>query len=111
MKNLILFMIVSSISMLYGQETGGYVTQKPTKTSILERKLPEKSNDSIAKKNLNDVLKQNTSSTSIFGTANQYNSEVQTNVKRLQNSVNTFNNNTFSRMMPEGQGIQLNKRK
>lgn len=111
MKNLILFTIISSISMLYGQETEGFITQKTTRTSIMERKFPKKSNDSIAKNNLNAILKQNIGSTSIFGTANQFNSEVQTNVNRLQNSENTFNNNTFNRMMPQGQGIQLNKRK
>ncbi len=111
MKILILLITLSSSSLLFGQQTEGLKTEKTTKTSILERKLPEKSNDSIAKNNLNDILKQKNTSNSIFGTANQYNSEVQMNVNKLQNNVNTFNNNTFNRMMPQGQGIQFNKRK
>ncbi|WP_228404631.1 hypothetical protein [Chryseobacterium wanjuense] len=111
MKSLILLLMLSVTSLLFGQQMEGLKTEKTTKTSIMERKLPEKSNDSIAKNNLNDILKQQNTSTSIFGTANQYNSEVQMNVNKLQNNVNTFNNNTFNRMMPQGQGIQFNKRK
>jgi len=76
----------------------------------MERKLPEKSNDSIAKNNLNDILKQKNAGSSILGTTNQYNSEVQMNVNKLNNNVNTFNNNTFNRL-PQAQGIQFNKRK
>lgn len=102
--------MLSGIS-LFGQQTEGLKTQKTTPTSILERKIPEKSNDSLAKSNFNSILKQKDNSNSIFGTANQYNSEVQMNVNRLQNNVNTFNNNTFNRMLPQGQGIQFNKRK
>lgn len=100
-----------SATSLFGQQTEGLKTQKTTRTSILERKIPEKSNDSLAKSNFNSILKQKDNSNSIFGTANQYNSEVQTNVNRLQNNVNTFNNNTFNRMPIQGQGIQFNKRK
>ncbi|WP_449401119.1 hypothetical protein [Chryseobacterium wanjuense] len=112
MKNLILLLMLSATSsLLFGQQIEGLKTEKTTKTSIMERKLPEKSNDSIAKNNLNEILKQKNISNSIFGTANQYNSEVQMNVNKLQNNVNTFNNNTFNRMMPQGQGIQFNKRK
>ncbi|WP_346984332.1 hypothetical protein [Chryseobacterium sp. POE27] len=110
MKILILFMMLSTTS-LFGQQTEGLKTQKTTRTSILERKIPEKSTDSLAKSNFNSILKQKDNSNSIFGTANQYNSEVQMNVNRLQNNVNTFNNNTFNRMLPQGQGIQFNKRK
>ena len=110
MKFLILFIMLSSAS-LFGQQTEGLKTQKTTRTSILERKIPEKSTDSLAKSNFNSILKQKDNSNSIFGTANQYNSEVQMNVNRLQNNVNTFNNNTFNRMLPQGQGIQFNKRK
>ncbi|MDQ0593069.1 hypothetical protein QFZ37_001438 [Chryseobacterium ginsenosidimutans] len=111
MKNLILLITLSAASLLFGQQTEGLKTEKTTKTSIMERKLPEKSNDSIAKNNLNDILKQKNTGSSILGTTNQYNSEVQMNVNRLNNNVNTFNNNTFNRMMPQGQGIQFNKRK
>ncbi|ALR31046.1 hypothetical protein [Chryseobacterium geocarposphaerae] len=103
--------MLSATSFLFGQQTEGLKTEKTTKASIMERKLPEKSNDSIAKNNLNDILKQKNTGSSILGTTNQYNSEVQMNVNKLNNNVNTFNNNTFNRMMPQGQGIQFNKRK
>lgn len=111
MKSLILLIMLSATSFLFGQQTEGLKTEKTTRTSIMERKLPVKSNDSIAKNNLNDILKQKNTGSSILGTTNQYNSEVQMNVNRLNNNVNTFNNNTFNRMMPQGQGIQFNKRK
>ncbi|MGG5208536.1 hypothetical protein ACQWU4_06275 [Chryseobacterium sp. MIQD13] len=111
MKSLILLIMLSASSLLFGQQTEGLKTEKITKTSIMERKHPEKSNDSIAKNYLNDVLKRSNTGSSIFGTANQYNSEIQMNVNRLNNNMNAFNNNTFNRMMPQGQGIQFNKRK
>ncbi|GAA5086304.1 hypothetical protein GCM10023210_07990 [Chryseobacterium ginsengisoli] len=103
--------MLSATSFLFGQQTEGLKTEKTTRISIMERKLPVKSNDSIAKNNLNDILKQKNTGSSILGTTNQYNSEVQMNVNRLNNNVNTFNNNTFNRIMPQGQGIQFNKRK
>jgi hypothetical protein len=102
--------MLSSTSFLFGQQTEGLKTEKTTRTSIMERKLPEKFNDSIAKNNLNDILKQKNAGSSILGTTNQYNSEVQMNVNKLNNNVNTFNNNTFNRL-PQAQGIQFNKRK
>ncbi|WP_345200463.1 hypothetical protein [Chryseobacterium ginsengisoli] len=111
MKSLILLIMLSATSFLFGQQTEGLKTEKTTRISIMERKLPVKSNDSIAKNNLNDILKQKNTGSSILGTTNQYNSEVQMNVNRLNNNVNTFNNNTFNRIMPQGQGIQFNKRK
>ena len=111
MKSLILLITLSATSFLFGQQTEGLKTEKTTRTSIMERKLPTKSNDSIAKNNLNDILKQqNMGGNSILGTTNQYNSEVQMNVNRLNNNVNAFNNNMFNRM-PQAQGIQFNKRK
>lgn len=110
MKNLILLITLSGVSSLFGQQTEGLKIEKASKMSM-ERRIPVKSNDSLAKNNLNDILKQNTTTNSIFGTANPYHSEVQTNVNRLQNNVNTFNNNTFNKMIPQGEGIQLNKRK
>lgn len=113
MKILILLITLSATSFLFGQQTEGLKTEKTTKTSIMERKLPTKSNDSIAKNNLNDILKQqNMKGSSILGTTNQYNSEVQMNVNRLNNNMNTFNsNNVFNRNQFQGQGIQFNKRK
>ena len=111
MKSLILLITLSVTSFLFGQQTEGLKTEKTTRTSIMERKLPPKSNDSIAKNNLNNILKQQNTGSSILGTTYQYNSEVQMNVNRLNNNVNTFNNNTFNKMMPQGQGIQFNKRK
>jgi len=110
MKSLILFIVLSSAS-LFGQQTEGLKTKKAARVSIMERKPPVKSNDSIAKNNLNSVLTRKNNTNSIFGSADQYNSEIQTNVNRLNNNINTFNNNTFDRMMPQGQGIQLKKRK
>ncbi|MEC3877587.1 hypothetical protein [Chryseobacterium salviniae] len=109
MKILIFFMMLSATTV-FGQQTEGLKTQKTTKASIMERKLPEKSKDSLAKSNFKSILKKDNSN-SVFGTANPYNSEIQMNVNRLQNNVNTFNNNTFNRMMPQGEGIQFNKRK
>lgn len=109
MKILIFFLTLSATSV-FGQQTEGLKTQKTTKASIMERKLPEKSQDSLAKSNFKSILKKDNSN-SVFGTANPYNSEVQMNVNRLQNNVNTFNNNTFNRIMPQGEGIQFNKRK
>ncbi|WP_051289255.1 hypothetical protein [Chryseobacterium daeguense] len=111
MKSLILVIAFSAASSLSAQQSEGIKTEKTTSTSIMERKIPVKSNGSIAKSNLNDILKQKNSGSSILGTANPYSSEVQTNVNRLQNNVNTFNNNTFNRMMPQGQGIEIKKRK
>jgi hypothetical protein len=110
MKNLILLMMLPASYLLSGQQAEGLKTEKTTRTSIIERKLPEKSSDSIAKNNLNDLLKQKNDGSSVFGTANQYHSDVQMNVNRLQNNVNTFNNNSF-RMLPQGQGIEIKKRK
>ncbi len=109
MKILVFFLTLSATSV-FGQQTEGLKTQKTTKASIMERKLPEKSQDSLAKSNFKSILKKDNSN-SVFGTANPYNSEVQMNVNRLQNNVNTFNNNTFNRIMPQGEGIQFNKRK
>lgn len=105
-----LFML-SATSFLSAQQTEGLKTEKTANVSILEKKIPEKSGDSIARKNLNNILKKNTAGSPVFGTANPYNSEVQTNVNRLNSNVNTFNNNVFNRMQSQGQGIQLNKRK
>jgi hypothetical protein len=110
MKNLILLMMLPASYLVSGQQAEGLKTEKTTRTSIIERKLPEKSSDSIAKNNLNDLLKQKNNSSSVFGTAYQYHSDVQMNVNRLQNNVNTFNNNLF-RMLPQGQGIEIKKRK
>jgi hypothetical protein len=110
MKNLILLMMLPASYLLSGQQAEGLKTEKTTRASIIERKLPEKSSDSIAKNNLNDLLKQKNNGSSVFGTANQYHSDVQMNVNRLQNNVNTFNNNSF-RMLPQGQGIEIKKRK
>ncbi|MFC3159054.1 hypothetical protein ACFOEQ_11410 [Chryseobacterium arachidis] len=58
MKNLILLITLSATSFLFGQQTEGLKTEKTTRTSIMERKLPSKSNDSIARNNFNDILKQ-----------------------------------------------------
>lgn len=110
MKNLILLMMLPASYLLSGQQAEGLKIEKTTRASIIERKLPEKSSDSIAKNNLNDLLKQKNNGSSVFGTANQYHSYVQMNVNRLQNNVNTFNNNSF-RMLPQGQGIEIKKRK
>lgn len=110
MKNLILLMMLPASYLVSGQQAEGLRTEKTTRTSIIERKLPEKSSDSIAKNNLNDLLKQKNDGSSVFGTANQYHSDIQMNVNRLQNNVNTFNNNSF-RMLPQGQGIEIKKRK
>lgn len=100
-----------SANFLFGQQTEGLKTEKTTKTSIMERKIPDKSKDSLAKSNFNSILKQKDNSNSIFGTANQYNSEIQMNVNKLQNNVNTFNSNTFNRTAPQGRGIQVYKSK
>lgn len=110
MKNLILLMMLPASYLLSGQQAEGLKTEKTTRTSIIERKLPEKSSDIIAKNNLNDLLKQKNNGSSVFGTANQYHSDIQMNVNRLQNNINTFNNNSF-RMLPQGQGIEIKKRK
>lgn len=110
MKSLILLMMLPASYLLSGQQAEGLKTEKTTRTSIMERKLPEKSSDSITKNNLNDMLKQKNSGSSVFGTAHQYHSDVQMNVNRLQNNINTFNNNSF-RMLPQGQGIEIKKRK
>lgn len=112
MKSLIFVLMCFTASFLSGQQTEGLKTEKTAKTSILERRLPSKSNDSIAKHNLNDILKQNNSGgNSVFGTANPYHSEIQTNVNRLNNNVNSFNNNVFNRLPTQGEGIQFNKKK
>ncbi|WP_415328620.1 hypothetical protein [Chryseobacterium sp. MMS23-Vi53] len=112
MKVLTLVFMFSTISIVWGQQSEVVKSEKTTGVSIMERRLPEKSNDSIAKNNLNNILKQqNMGGSSVLGTANQYNSEIQTNVNRLNNNVNTFNNNTFNRMLPQGQGIEIKKRK
>ncbi|EJL74942.1 hypothetical protein PMI13_00822 [Chryseobacterium populi] len=103
--------MIPSVSFLYAQQTEGLKVEKTTRTSILERKVADKPNDSIAKSNLNNILKQQNKSSSIFGSADQYNSEIQENVNKLQNNVNSFNNNTFNRMPTQGTGIQLKKRK
>lgn len=111
MKLTALIIIISAPSFLSAQQTEGLKTERTAKVSILERRIPEKSNDSIAKKNLNNILKQTHTGSSIFGTADLKNSEIGTNVERLQNQVNSFNSNHLYRMQTNGQGIQLNKRK
>lgn len=111
MRILALFTVISATSFLSAQQTEGLKTEKTARTSILERKIPGKSGDSLAKNNLNNILKQNNSGSSVLGTASPYHSEIQTNVNQLNNNVNTFNNNVFNRMQNQGQGIQLNKRK
>lgn len=103
MKHLILLTALSVTSFLFGQQT-----EKPF---TIERKISEVSNDSIARNNLNGILKQKNTGSSILGTADQYKSDIQMNVNRLNNNVNTFNNNIFNRMMPQGQGIEIKKRK
>lgn len=104
-------MALSSISFLSGQQTEKSERVKKEKPFTIERKLSEESNDSIAKNNLNGILKQKNTGSSILGTTDQYKSDIQMNVIRLNNNVNTFNNNTFNRMRQQGQGIQFNKRK
>lgn len=111
MKSLILLTALSATSFLFAQQTDKSETGKKEKLFTIERKLSEVSNDSIAKNNLNGILKQKITGSSILGTTDQYKSDLQMNVDRLNNNVNTFNNNTFNRMMPQGQGIQFNKRK
>jgi hypothetical protein len=103
MKHLIILTALSATSILCGQQK-----EKPF---TIERKISEVSNDSIAKNNLNGILKQKNTGSSILGTADQYKSDIQMNVHRLNNNVNTFNNNIFNRMMPQGQGIEIKKRK
>ncbi|WP_326984821.1 hypothetical protein VUJ46_09935 [Chryseobacterium sp. MYb264] len=111
MKNAILLIIFSAINPLLGQQTEGLKIIKESRMSM-ERIIPSKSSDSLAKNNLNNSLKQNTvGSGSIWGTTHSYQSDVQTNVNRLQNNVNAFNNNLYNRMPMQGQGIQFNKRK
>ncbi|WP_426479682.1 hypothetical protein ACP3T3_09755 [Chryseobacterium sp. CBSDS_008] len=111
MKSLIILTALSATSFVFGQQTEKSEIVKKEKPFTIERKLSQESNDSIAKNNLNGILKQKNTGSSIFGTTDQYKSDVQMNVNRLNNNVNTFNNNTFNRMMPQGQGIQFNKRK
>ena len=111
MKSLLVLITLSATSFLFGQQTQKVQSDKKQKAFTIERKLSEESNDSIAKNNLNDILKQKNTGSSILGTSNVYKSEVQNNVSRLNNNVNTFNNNTFNRMTMQGQGIQINKRK
>ncbi|BFO64513.1 hypothetical protein NK356_10920 [Chryseobacterium sp. S0630] len=112
MKNLTSLILLSATSFLFGQQTEKSTVGKNEKAFSIERKLSKESNDSIARNNLNDILKQkNIGGSSILGTTNQYNSEIQKNVNRLNNNVNMFNNNTFDRMMPQGQGIEIKKRK
>ncbi len=100
-----------SANSLFGQQTEGLKTEKTTRTSIMERKIPDKSKDSLAKSNFNAILKNKDNSNSILGTANPYTSEIQMNVNKLQNNMNNFNTNTFNRTAIQGQGIQFNKRK
>lgn len=111
MKSLIVLIALSATSFLFGQQTEKSATGKKEKPFTIERKLSEESNDSIAKNNLNGILKQKSIGSSILGTADQYKTDIQMNVNRLNNNVNTFNNNTFNRMMPQGQGIEIKKRK
>jgi len=111
MKSLIVLTALSATSFLSAQQTEKPETGKKEKPFTIERKISEVSNDSIAKKNLNSILKQKITGSSILGTTDQYKSDIQMNVNRLNNNVNTFNNNTFNRMTPQGQGIQFNKRK
>jgi hypothetical protein len=111
MKSLIVLTALSATSFLFAQQTEKPETGKKEKPFTIERKLSEVSNDSIAKNNVNSILKQKNTGSSILGTTDQYKTDLQMNVNRLNNNVNTFNNNTFNRMMPQGQGIQFNKRK
>ncbi len=111
MRILLLPVMLFAASFLSGQQMEGLKTEKTTHTSILERKIPERSNDSIAKSNLHDIVKQKDNFRPVLGNTNPYHSEVQMNVNRLQNQVNTFNNNTFNRITPQGQGIEIKKRK
>ncbi|MBB6331466.1 hypothetical protein HNP24_002416 [Chryseobacterium sediminis] len=111
MKSLIVLIALSATSFLFGQQTEKSATGKKEKPFTIERKLSEESNDSIAKNNLNGILKQKSIGSSILGTTDQYKTDIQMNVNRLNNNVNTFNNNTFNRMMPQGQGIEIKKRK
>ncbi|WP_288445620.1 hypothetical protein [uncultured Chryseobacterium sp.] len=111
MKSLLVLTALSATSFLSAQQAEKSETVKKEEPFTIVRRLPEGSNDSIAKNNLNGILKQKNTGSSIFGTADQYKSDLQMNVNRLNNNVNTFNNNTFNRMMPQGQGIQFNKRK
>ncbi|MFZ4929977.1 hypothetical protein [Chryseobacterium sp. Mn2064] len=102
---------LSTTSFVFGQQAEKTEDGKKEKVFTIERKLTEESNDSIAKNNINDILKQKNTGSSILGTSNVYKSEIQNNVSRLNNNVNTFNNNTFNRMTMQGQGIQFNKKK
>ncbi|WP_228410061.1 hypothetical protein [Chryseobacterium viscerum] len=111
MKKIILTIAFSLSAIVFGQQTEKSETGKKEKPFTIERKLSEVANDSIAKNNLNSILKQKNTGSSILGTTDQYKTDLQMNVNRLNNNVNTFNNNTFNRMTPQGQGIQLNKRK
>ncbi|MGH1519205.1 hypothetical protein [Chryseobacterium sp. JK1] len=111
MKSLIVLITISTTTFVFGQQTERTENVKKEKVFTIERKMAEESNDSIAKNNITDILKQKNTGSSILGTSNVYKSEIQNNVSRLNNNVNTFNNNTFNRMTMQGQGIQLNKRK
>ena len=111
MKSLIVLLTLSSTSFLFGQQTETSVMGKKEKPFTIERKTSQESNDSIARNNLNGILKQKSTGSSILGTTDQYKSDIQMNVNRLNNNVNTFNNNIFNRMMPQGQGIEIKKRK
>ena len=110
MKNSIILIMFFSAYSIMGQQVEGLKIEKKNTVSSIERKIDNKSNDSLAKDNLKNI-KLNNNFDSTFGTANKYNSEIQNNVNALQNNVNSFNNNTFNRMGPQGQGIQLKKRK
>ncbi|WP_267401684.1 MULTISPECIES: hypothetical protein [unclassified Chryseobacterium] len=110
MKNLILFITLSAMSSLYGQQTEGLKIEKASKMSM-ERKITVKSNDSIAKSNLNDMLRQKSIGNSILGTANPHTSEIQLNVDKLQYKASSFNNNADWMITPQDRGIQIHKSK
>ena len=65
MKGLIVLIALSATSFLFAQQTENSETGKKEKPFTIERKISEESNDSIAKNNLNGILKQKSIGSSI----------------------------------------------
>ncbi|MCW3159853.1 hypothetical protein [Chryseobacterium oryctis] len=95
MKSSVLLILLSCMSFVQGQQVEGLKVEKENKISTIERKINSKQSDSLAKSNLNSILKENHNKPN-FGYTNQYGSDTQKNLNNLKNNMNTFNNNLLN---------------
>ncbi|NIF04315.1 hypothetical protein F3J23_02580 [Chryseobacterium sp. Tr-659] len=105
MKNLFLTLAFLFSAIVTGQKTKDSNAKTESSKPIIERSRTSEQNDSIAKNNVNSVMKKSLNNESYFKKYED-NSQVQYNVNQLNRSNTMFNNTTNgSHISPAGKVV------